>query len=99
MQEKAQQFAVQLRHEIFRASNGWLQNYKKRIELIFRKVCGKSASVVENVCVELKSKLVELIEGFAPDDVHNADQTGLFFKYLPDKTNSFIKDYKCHGGR
>ncbi|XP_046682893.1 tigger transposable element-derived protein 6-like [Homalodisca vitripennis] len=30
LQEKAQQFAFELGHENFRASSGWLQNFKKR---------------------------------------------------------------------
>lgn len=98
LQEKAQQFAVQLGHANFRASNGWLQNFKKRNELVFRKVCGESASVDDSVCTEWKEKIAGLTDGFAPDAVYNADETGLFFKCLPDKTISFKGD-KCHGGK
>lgn len=98
LQEKAQQFAVELGYKNFRASNGWLQNFKKRNELIFRKICGESASVDDGVCLEWKDKLAELTEGYEPEDVFNADETGLFFKCLPDKTLSFKGD-KCHGGK
>jgi hypothetical protein len=38
-----------------------------------------------------------LIEGYAAEDIYNADETGLFFKCLPDKTYGFSND-KCHGG-
>nr|XP_014271422.1 CENP-B homolog protein 2-like isoform X6 [Halyomorpha halys] len=45
IQEKAHQFAEQFGYENFRASNGWLESFKKRNELIFRKLWGRSTSV------------------------------------------------------
>jgi hypothetical protein len=32
------------------------------------------------------SDLPGLIEGYAAEDIYNADETGVFFKCLPDKT-------------
>lgn len=98
LQEKAQRFAVELGHEGFRASNGWLQNFKKRNEVVFRKICGESGSVNEQVCDDWKDKLAELTTGYDPEDIFNADETGLFYKCLPDKTLSFKSD-KCNGGK
>lgn len=98
LQEKAQRFAVELGHEGFRASNGWLQNFKKRNEVVFRKICGESGSVNEQVCDDWKDKLAELTTGYDPEDTFNADETGLFYKCLPDKTLSFKSD-KCNGGK
>jgi hypothetical protein len=37
-----------------------------------------------------------LIEGYAAEDTYHADETGLFFKCLPDKTYG-SSDEKCHG--
>ncbi|XP_013164004.1 PREDICTED: tigger transposable element-derived protein 6-like isoform X2 [Papilio xuthus] len=96
LQEKAQQFAVELGHEKFRASNGWLQNFKKRNEIVFRKICGESVN--ETVCDDWKDKLAELTAGYDPEDIFNADETGLFYKCLPDKTLSFKGD-ECNGGK
>jgi hypothetical protein len=31
--------------------------------------------------------LPRLIEGYVAEDIHNTDETALFFKCLPDKTN------------
>jgi hypothetical protein len=39
-----------------------------------------------------------LIEGYAAEDIYNADETGIVFKCLPDKTYGFSK-VKCHGGK
>lgn len=98
LQEKAQQFAVELGHAEFRASNGWLHNFKKRNEIIFRKICGESAEVNEEVCDEWRNKLETQSEGYDPENIFNIDETGLFYKCLPDKTLSFKGD-KCHGGK
>ncbi|XP_046661293.1 tigger transposable element-derived protein 4-like [Homalodisca vitripennis] len=98
LKEKAAQFAAQLNKPDFRASNGWLQNFKKRNEVIFKKVTGESASVDDNVCTEWSQKLPDLVKGYKPDDIFNADETGLFYQCLPDKTLTFKGD-TCHGGK
>lgn len=98
LKEKAEEFAKSLGICNFKASNGWLENFKKRHDLAFKKVCGESASVSKEVCKEWKSQLESLLNGYDPNDVFNADETGLFFKCLPDKTLTF-KNEKCHGGK
>ena len=36
--------------------------------------------------------------GYEPRNVHNADETGLFFNMLPDRTLAY-KGESCHGGK
>ncbi|XP_044576156.1 tigger transposable element-derived protein 4-like [Cotesia glomerata] len=98
LREKAEEFSKSLGHNSFRASNGWLGNFKKCHELVFRKLCGESASINTEVCEEWISELLSLLKDYEPRDIFNADETGLFFKCLPDKTLLF-KDEKCHGGK
>lgn len=50
-------------------------------EIIFQKICSESA-VVDN---KKKDKLEEQTEGYEPQDIFNVDETGLFYKYLPNK--------------
>jgi hypothetical protein len=38
------------------------------------------------------------LEGYEPRDVYNADETGLFFNALPDRTLAY-KGETCHGGK
>lgn len=42
--------------------------------------------------------LPSLLKDYQEQDIFNADETGLFFKCLPDKTLTF-KNEKCHGGK
>ena len=52
----------------------------------FFKVCGESADVNLNVVSELKAKLPEIVKDYDIHDVFNSDETGLFYRALPDKT-------------
>lgn len=42
--------------------------------------------------------LPKLLEGYRPKDVFNADETGIFWQLLPDKTLAF-KGETCSGGK
>ena len=59
---------------------------------------GESAEVsVESTDAWLES-LPFLLGGYEPRDVYNADETGLFFNMLPDRTLAY-KGESCHGGK
>ncbi|XP_050522274.1 tigger transposable element-derived protein 4-like [Daktulosphaira vitifoliae] len=98
IKEKAKSFAEILDISDFTASDGWLSNFKKRHNLVFRKICGESASVDNGICENWKVKLQYLLCEYDPKNVFNADETGLFFKCLPDRTLTY-KNEKCHGGK
>lgn len=98
LKEKAKSFAISLGIQNFSGSEGWLEKFKKRHNLVFRKICGESASVDTNICENWKNELSVLLEGYEACNVFNADETGLFYKCLPDRTMSF-KNEKCHGGK
>jgi hypothetical protein len=100
LQKKAEQFARKMNIPIenFAASNGWLGNFKKRHDLHFKSVCGESAAVDTEKCDAWKSELPTLLKNYRPEDTFNADETGLFFKCLPNKTLA-LKNDDCHGGK
>jgi hypothetical protein len=64
-----------------------------------KKACGESPAVDEEQCnTWVKNILPEILAPYNEDDIFNADETGLFFKCLSDKTLSFKKG-KCHGNK
>ncbi|CAC5404538.1 Tigger transposable element-derived protein 6 [Mytilus coruscus] len=60
--------------------------------------CGESADVNLNVVAEFKSELPEIVNDYDPRDTFNADETGLFFRALPDKTLA-DRGKDCKGGK
>jgi hypothetical protein len=59
--------------------------------------CKKLKTSKESTFAELES-LPSLLEGYEPRDVYNADETGLFFNVLPERTLAY-KGETCHGGK
>lgn len=98
LKEKAKFNADKLEVKDFTASNGWMEGFKKRNNLVFKKIAGECKSVDPSVCDDWQTMLPPMLEEYSPDDVYNADETGLFFKCLPDRTFAF-KGQSCHGGK
>ena len=70
----------------FDASSGWLTRFKERNGITQQKFAGEAGSVNMLVVNEGKKTFQELIAQYDLEDVFNADETGLFFKMLPDAT-------------
>ncbi|XP_065282735.2 tigger transposable element-derived protein 4-like [Dermacentor albipictus] len=99
LKEKAETLAVQMNIEDFKFSDGWLRNFKHRNDLKFKKMCGESGAVDSAVIEQYRNgKLQSLLQQFSADNVFNCDETGLFYKMLPERTLAFAGD-PCHGGK
>lgn len=99
--EKAKQFNEKLNgHENFKASVGWLDNFKNRHGIRELNIEGEklSAASAETVS-EFQKTFQKLIEenGFTPEQVFNADETGLNFKALPTKTLASCSEKSASG--
>jgi hypothetical protein len=96
---QAEKFAKQLQHENFTCSKGWLDRFKNRHNVVYAKVSGEALSVDSKTASEwVKSVWVECQQGYSEEDMHNADETGVFYNMMPDSTFKF-KGEKCVGGK
>ncbi|KAJ2941431.1 hypothetical protein O0L34_g3643 [Tuta absoluta] len=99
---KAENFAEELGITSFKASEGWLGKFKQRHHINFASLCkisGEARSVDTNVTHDWITRVwSKFIEKYAPSDIFNADEAGVFYKLTPDKTLKF-KGEKCVGGK
>ena len=98
IQEFAMKAAEKLGYPEFKASSGWLTRFKERNNLSQHKLCGESADVPEATVYSWKERLGSIISGYAMQDIWNMDETGCFYRALPDKSLS-EKAKKCKGGK
>ena len=81
---KADSLAEKLQISGFKANRCWLYRFKIRRSLVYKSICGESASVTPEMTSDWKqNELPSLLERYKADDVYNADETGLFYKCLP----------------
>ena len=59
---------------------------------------GEAAQVSPMTIDDRKQRIPSIADGFKPDDIHNCDETGLFYRELPDKTLA-IKGQECREGK
>ncbi|KAG0420113.1 Tigger transposable element-derived protein 6 [Dictyocoela roeselum] len=80
----------------FKASNGWLENFRKRNELSFKHISDESnssdTSNIENFRHKFNQKFIE----YGTVNIFNCDETALFYKNPPKK--SLVRpDDDCKG--
>jgi hypothetical protein len=98
LREKAKIIAAKLNIDYFSASSDRLSRFKDRHGLVFKKLAKESAEVSVKITDAWLESLPSLLEGYEPRDVYNADETGLFFNVLPDRTLAY-KGETCLGGK
>ena len=101
MMEKADILAAKLGHPDFKASQEWLNRFKKRYNILFKAICGESAAVQQEQVdsfMGLITQMRTILDTYETRNIFNADETGMFWKFLPDKTMAFQGE-ACQGGK
>jgi hypothetical protein len=70
----------------FKASDHWLYNFMDRHNLVNVQLHGEGGSVDTRVIEESRVVLRAKCRNFSPDDIYNADETGLYYKLLPRRS-------------
>ena len=86
LREKAKHFGNELGITEFQYSNGWLQRFKLRCGIGSKKICVESAGVDSHILDRGRVNVARVIKDFELRDVYNLDETGLFFRMLPDRS-------------
>jgi DDE superfamily endonuclease/Tc5 transposase DNA-binding domain len=87
LQTKALDFAQRFPEEShFKASDGWLEKFKKRHNLHHIKMHGEANSAPLEILSEERERLRAIIGEYDLNDVYNADETALFFRMPPNAT-------------
>ncbi|KAK3091960.1 hypothetical protein FSP39_024021 [Pinctada imbricata] len=91
--EKAADLAKHLNMPDFSATNGWLERWKSRNNIGFKRMHGEKKDADEGAANQWKeSTLPTFLRSYHPDDIYNADETGIYFRALPDGTLTFKTD-------
>ena len=96
--KKAKEIAERLGIVDFQGSRGWLDKWKQRFNIKQMKVCGESGDVQGETIDSWKERLPEIVEGYDVEDIWNMDETGIFWKALPD-SGFGRKGSQCKGGK
>ena len=81
--DEAPILAVQMGHRHFKASNGWLESFKKCHNIA---VSGEAADVAEETVEGSHERVKSFVMGYKPESIWNEDETGFFYRTLPEKT-------------
>ena len=76
---QAKLIAVSKNVDNFKASKGFVEEFKSRCNLVFKKHHGEGAAVNTEVVDEWFAKIRDLIAEYSPNDIFNWDESGLFY--------------------
>ncbi|XP_058869027.1 tigger transposable element-derived protein 4-like [Acipenser ruthenus] len=92
LKNKAVEFAADLNVDAFKASNGWLDRWKKRHEIVLKRAQGEQKGAdVSSGDSWVEKGLPAVLQRYQPGDVYSADQTGLYYRAQACGSRAFKK--------
>lgn len=90
MCRKAEELAKTLGKKGFVATDGWFSRWKMRENIVFKSLRGKEKST-DLIAANnwLSNEWPRITAEYSPQDIYNADETGLYFRAMPEHTFLF----------
>jgi hypothetical protein len=85
IQQKALNFADLLSYPDFKASQGWLENFKHRYSIKAFNKHGEAQSTPISEIPQMREDLREVLRQYRREDIFNCDETALFWKMEPNR--------------
>ena len=99
LKEKAMAYARQLNISDFKGSDEWLDRWKARHNITFKTVAGEAKSCMPEMTASWEqTTLPTILSNYSLSDIYNADEFGLFYQALPEKS-LHLKSERCVGGK
>lgn len=86
--EKSQDIGTRLGTDDFKASKDWINSFKQQHSVVYKTILGECRSVRK----WRKEESLKIIGGYEPMNIYNAEETGLFFRFPPNRTWSLTGD-------
>ncbi|KAG0440755.1 Tigger transposable element-derived protein 6 [Dictyocoela muelleri] len=88
--------AIKNNKEFFKASNGWLDKFRRRNDLSFKNISGESQSAETSLITDFKSRFEKIKLNYEISNIFNCDETALYYKNVPKKSYVTSND-RCKG--
>lgn len=98
LQGKAKRPSEELGDLEFTKSNGWLNRFKKRFNIRSKVISGEAGGVREEIVTSWQERLPNILSGYSPENIFNKDETGQFFRALPNRSLAEVSK-QCTGGK
>lgn len=90
MRQKAEELAKKMGKDEFIATEGWFHRWKKRANIVYKRTHGEIKDADFGAADNwIKDEWPKIISEFSPENVYNADETGLYYRALPEHTYIF----------
>lgn len=90
LKQKAEEISKLMGRENFVATDGWFNRWKKRENIVYRRTHGEQNEAdVSSADHWMKEEWPKITAEYSSDNIYNADETGLYYRALPEHTFMF----------